>query len=229
MVTARLALVILAASAALGSAIVTPARAQSVAPAPSPSVDDIANGIEAFYRGAKTFKAAFKQVYGYGAQGSSKTKDGTGIVFVEKPGKASWRYANNGNRIVSDGTRVRAYLQKEKQMYDSPVAESWFSAALAFVGSAGNLRQSFTLTRPPSAQHNFAGFILLAEPRQPTPAFAKMALYVDSATYQVRRVLMVDAQGNKHRIDFTQAELNVASPPGEFVFTPPQGTLIIRR
>ena len=207
--------------------MVAPARAQSVAPAPSPSADDIANGIEAFYRGVNTSKATFKQVYA--AQGSSKTKDGTGIVFVEKPGKASWRYTNNGNRIVSDGTRVRAYQQREKQMYDSPVEDSPFSAALAFVASGGNLRQSFTFTRPPSAPYNFTGFILLAEPRQPRPAYAKMALYVDPATYQVLRVLIVDAQGNKHRIDFTQVDLNVASPPGEFVFTPSQGILIIRR
>ena len=223
--TARLALVILAVSAALGSAMVAPARAQSAA-SPSASANDIAKGIEAFYSGVKSFKAAFKHVY---AQGSPKTKDASGIVFVEKPGKASWRYANNGNRIVSDGTRVRAYQQREKQMYDAPVAESSFSAALAFVGGSGNLRQAFKLTRPPSAQHNFTGFILLAEPRQPTPAYAKMALYIDPATYQVRRVLMVDAQGNKNRIDFTQVELNVAPPPGEFVFTPPKGTLIIQR
>jgi len=53
-------------------------------------------------------------------------------------------------------------------------------------------------------------------------------LFVDAATYQVRRVLLLDAQGNKNRFDFSGTEVNLKTPPGEFAFTPPKGTQVVR-
>ena len=45
---------------------------------------------------------------------------------------------------------------------------------------------------------------------------------------QARRVLLLDAQGNRNRFDFSNTEVNKAPPPGEFVFVPPKGTQVIR-
>ena len=39
-------------------------------------------------------------------------------------------------------------------------------------------------------------------PKEATPAYQKILLYVDANTYQVRRVLLLDAQGNRNRFDF---------------------------
>jgi outer membrane lipoprotein carrier protein len=51
---------------------------------------------------------------------------------------------------------------------------------------------------------------------------------VDGATYQVRRVLLIDAQGNKNRFDFSGTQVNLPPPNGEFVFSPPAGTQVVR-
>jgi len=40
----------------------------------------------------------------------------------------------------------------------------------------------------------------------------------------MRRVLIVDAQGNKNRFDFEGAAQPAAVDPAEFTFTPPPGT-----
>jgi outer membrane lipoprotein carrier protein len=53
-------------------------------------------------------------------------------------------------------------------------------------------------------------------------------LYIDAATYQVRRVMLLDAQRNRNRFDFVTPEVNVKPPAGEFAFTPPAGTQVIR-
>ena len=141
----------------------------------------------------------------------------------------SWRYNNNGNRIVSDGKIIRVYEKENQQMYEQPLDKSPYPAALAFLVGTGNLNQSFKLSKTdPTAAKFEGGLVLFGEPRDATPAYQKMVLYVDAATYQVRRVLLLDAQGNKNRFDFTSTEVNKLPPPGEFLFTPPKGTQVVR-
>jgi outer membrane lipoprotein carrier protein len=65
-------------------------------------------------------------------------------------------------------------------------------------------------------------------PKAPTPAYQKMLLYVDGSTYQVRRVLLLDAQGNRNRFDFITPSVNQKVPAGEFQFKPPPGTQVIK-
>ena len=70
--------------------------------------------------------------------------------------------------------------------------------------------------------------MLIAIPREPTPAFQKMLLYVDGKTFQVRRVLLIDAQKNKNVFDFSEPVVNLPVPPSEFQFTAPPGTQVIK-
>ncbi|HEV8547861.1 MAG TPA: outer membrane lipoprotein carrier protein LolA [Polyangiaceae bacterium] len=222
-----------AATTALGPSALAgptgaPAPAAPAAPgAPVLNAEQIADRIQAFYDKTRTFKAAFKQVYTAKAYG--KTKEGLGTVILEKPGKMSWRYSNNGNRIVSDGKIIRVYEKENQQMYEQPLDKSPYPAALAFLVGTGSLKQSFKLSKlDPKAMNFEGGFVLAGEPREATPAYQKMLLYVDAATFQVRRVLLLDAQGNKNRFDFTGTEVNLKAPPGEFSFIPPKGTQVVR-
>ena len=69
---------------------------------------------------------------------------------------------------------------------------------------------------------------LLAEPRQRSLAYERLVFYVDARTYEVSRVLLMDAAGNRNRFDFGQSKANPRVPPDEFTFNPPPGTRIIR-
>jgi outer membrane lipoprotein carrier protein len=55
-----------------------------------------------------------------------------------------------------------------------------------------------------------------------------MLLFVDGKTDQVRRVILIDAQGNRNRFDFSNPVVNKKPPPDEFKFTPPKGTKVIK-
>src|SRR6187399_572631 len=105
--TRRFFVTTLLLAAASGSVGTVAADSAKPAPAPAPAkpaapsaADRIADRVQAFYDKTKTFKAAFKQVYT--AKAYNKTKEANGSVIFQKPGKMSWRYDNNGNRIVSD-------------------------------------------------------------------------------------------------------------------------------
>ena len=199
----------------------------SAAPA-TPSADAIAARVQAFYDQTKTFQAAFKQEYFIRMHDQHRTSEGR--VAFEKPGKMSWKYDQpNGNRVVSDGRTLKVYDRENQQMFEQPVDKSQYPAALAFLMGQGELTRSFSLRLLDPATVKFeGGWVLEGTPKDATPAYQKVLLYVDAATSQVRRVLILDAQGNRNRFDFNNPLVNTPVPSAEFNFTPPEGTQIVR-
>lgn len=227
------------ASPPAGAAAATPGAAASAAAAagaspvateaglPDLSSDVIAQRVQAFYDGAKTFQATFSQRYTIFAY--NKKKESQGRVAFVKPGKMSWRYTNNGNRVVSDGRLLKVYDADNKQSYEQEVGKSAYPAALSFLLGEGKLTASFAIKKLSAETVDFkGGYVLLAIPREPTPAYQKMLLYVDGKTFQVRRVLLIDAQKNKNVFDFSEPVVNLPVPSGEFQFTAPAGTQVIK-
>ena len=191
------------------------------------TADEIAERVQGFYDRSRTFRAGFKQTYRVKAY--DKTIRSEGSVVFEKPGKMSWRYTNNGNRVVSDGKLVKVYEKENHQMYEQPLDKSQYPAALSFLVGGGNLKQSFKFTKRDSKEMNFeGGYVIVGEPLESSPSYQSIVLYVDAGTYQVRRVLLLDAQGNRNRFDFLNPEINNKAPEGEFKFTPPVRTQVIR-
>lgn len=196
--------------------------------ADGPTADDVGGRVQAFYDSTKTFKATFTQTYTIKVQNVKKVSSGK--VTFEKPGKMSWVYdAPNNNRVVSDGTTIKVYEKENEQMFETPVKGSQYPAALAFLMGQGKLTKDFSLRLLDPAQMKFeGGFVIEATPKDATPAYQKVLLYVDAQTSQVRRALILDAQGNRNRFDFDKPIVNQPAAKGEFDFVPPPGTKIIR-
>ena len=72
------------------------------------------------------------------------------------------------------------------------------------------------------------GHVMMGVPKAPTPAYQKVFFYVDAKTFQVRRVLLLDAQRNRNRFDFVTPIVNKTVDKAEFNFNPPAGTRIIK-
>jgi outer membrane lipoprotein carrier protein len=194
---------------------------------PDLSSDVIAERVQRFYDGAKTFQAQFSQRYTIFAY--NKKKESQGRVAFVKPGKMSWRYTNNGNRVVSDGRLLKVYEADNKQLYEQQVGKSAYPAALSFLLGEGKLTASFAIKKLSAETVDFkGGYVLLAIPREATPAYQKMLLFVDGKTFQVRRVLLIDAQKNKNVFDFSEPVVNLPVPASEFQFATPPGTQVIK-
>ena len=192
------------------------------------TAEQIGARVQAFYDATRTFKANFTQTYTIKVQDVRKVS--TGKVTFEKPGKMSWTYdAPNGNRVVSDGLTIKVYEKENEQMFETPVKNSQYPAALAFLMGTGNLTKDFSFRTLDATQMKFeGGWVLEGTPKEATPAYQKIILYVDQATNQVRRVLILDAQGNKNRFEFNSAVANQAAEKKEFEFTPPAGTKTVK-
>src|SRR5262245_24509481 len=222
---AALPLLLLAFGApALGVTLTAPA----ILVAAPPTAEEPGARRQKSYAAPKTLRATLKQTYTIKVQNVQKVS--TGKVSFEKPGKMSFKYdAPNGNRVVSDGNTIKVYEKENEQMYEMSVAKSQYPAALSFLMGKGNLTKDFTMRLLDPAQMKFeGGYVLEGTPKEATPAYQKMLLYVDAQTNQVRRALILDAQGNRNRFDFEAPAVNEPVQKGEFDFVPPPGTKVIK-
>jgi outer membrane lipoprotein carrier protein len=211
------------------------AAADPPPPSPaSPAVQPVVDKVQVFYDKAQTFQSDFRQEFLVKAY--NQTKSSHGHVAFSKPGKMSWAYDDPpGNRIVSDGNLLRVYEAANKQMYETTVSlNSPYPAAVSFLTGQGKLSDSFNFvlvdgdTGQKGTQLNFpGGYVLIGTPKSVTPSYQKVLFFVDKATSQVRRVLIVDAQGNLNKFTFENPRVNDPIDPSQFTFTPPPGTNIV--
>ncbi|WP_437740801.1 outer membrane lipoprotein carrier protein LolA [Sorangium sp. So ce1504] len=199
----------------------------AVPPAEAGSADAVAAEVDAIFVGKKTYFARFKQEHTQKVSGAVKKQ--SGALSVQKPDRISFRYdPPNQNRIVSDGVSLKVYVAEDRQMFVTPVQNSEYPGALSFLMGHG-LRPSFTFTFNEKAKFE-GGPVLVGKPRAPTPHYEFVMFYIDKALLAkkdpgvVRRVLIVDAQGNRNRFDFENASQPASIDPAEFQFTAPPGT-----
>jgi outer membrane lipoprotein-sorting protein len=225
------------ATAALPSTVSTagppPVRVDGpkLAPAKPGTADFVAEEVDAIFKPIGRFRAGFKQRYT--AKIAGTTKNSSGTVAVERPGKLSFRYQDpNKNRVVSDGVTLKIYEQDNQQMFVRTVAGTEYPGALAFILGKG-LRDNFTFSFNQKTKWE-GGPVLVGEPRVPNPGYTKVLFYIDEALLRkgdpgcVRRVLVIDAQGNRNQFDFVAVERPASLPAGEFVFEPPPGTTLVK-
>jgi outer membrane lipoprotein carrier protein len=196
------------------------ARVPEFARSPIPGAR-IAESLRAAYERVNTFRAAFRQSYA-GGRGI------TGWVIFRRPGQFAFRY-ENGNRVVSNGELVKVYDKKNNRMFEQLVEASQYPAVLSFLLRQASLEQWFELSELDPTRFSFqGGLVLQARPREASRAYRKMLLYIDGATYEVRRVLLLDEQGNRNRFDFSRVRVNHPIHAREFVLVPASGLAVIR-
>jgi outer membrane lipoprotein carrier protein len=223
-----------APAAASATASAAPSASAAAAPtaAPAPgSADAVALAIDPIFLGKNTFAARFKQENVLKASGV--TKKSTGNFFFERPNKISFRYdAPSKTRVVSDGKELKIYDGENSQMFVQPVEKTEYPGALAFLMGKG-LAPSFDFSFNDKAKFD-GGPVLLGKPKTPSTYYETVLFYVDKALLEkkdpgtIRRVLLVDAQGNKNRFDFESCTQPEKIDPKEFVFEAPAGTNIIK-
>jgi outer membrane lipoprotein carrier protein len=209
-----------------------PASADPAAPAATcagaPDVTKALVDVQSFYDKSTTFRSDFQQKFWVKAYNTEKSS--RGHVTFAKPGKMDWVYDDpHDNRVVSDGSVIRVFDAAAKQMFEQPIDKSQYPAALSFLTGTGKLTDAFDFELVCGDQMKFpGGYVLVGTPKQATPAYTKVLFYVDTATSQVRRVMVIDGQGNRNRFDFLTPQVNQPVPAAQFKFTPPPGTSIVR-
>jgi outer membrane lipoprotein-sorting protein len=215
-----------AAPSASASAAPSASAAAEIGPAAEGSADAIAQKADDVFAPKKTFSSKFTQRLESKVTGQKKESKGT--LYIERPSKISFHYdPPNQNRMVSDGTTFKAYVAEDKQMFTSKVGTSAYAGGLAFL--MGGLRKTMTFSFNTKADYK-DGWVLIGKPREPNPSYELVMFYVNKEKLEkgaadcIERIVIVDAQGNKNRFDFTDASFPASIDSKEWDFTPPAGT-----
>lgn len=102
----------------------------------------------------------------------------------------------------SDGT-VKFVKPGTNQNYS---AQAQVPAALSFLTGAGHFSSSFHFAFAPSIPFP-GGYVLIGDPVAPTPQMTKALFWVDAQTSQVRRITLIDGQGNRNQFDFSNVKV----------------------
>ena len=191
----------------------------------------VALTVQAFYDQTKSVEAEFHQTYYTRLYDKYDRSQGT--VKFQKPGKMRWDYAApNGKIIVSDGKQLLIYEPGEGkepgQVFERALGVSELPQALSFLTGGGKLMDEFTFRLLDAKQQGFsAGHVLELLPRAKSPHYERLLFYVDSDASRaglVHRVLIVDASGNRNRLDFKVPRFNRPIDAKVFTWQPPKGT-----
>ncbi len=232
---ARLAILLsVAATASFGA--VAMGRAQAPAPASAPvDAAGVASLVQSFYDRTTTFEADFHQTQ-Y-TKLYDRTERARGRVVFKKPGRMRWDYAApNGQVFVSDGQRLSIYQPPDEgeqggQLIERAIDEDQLPQAFAFLIGTGRLDRDFHLRLLDARRQGFpAGHVLELRPKVASPHYEKVLFFVQVVEQGgrragvIKRVLVIDAAGNRNRFDFDNLRFNVDVPDSRFRFTPPRGT-----
>ncbi len=211
------------ASTAPAASPSAPATTPPEVTASDPAADALAQRVDAFYMPLNSLIVRFEQEF-Y-VQSTGMNKKSSGVMKFQRPGKMSWRYdPPNGNLVVCDGKTVWVYEADGNQYTQQPFQASEYAGALGFLSGEG-IRKYFTF-RFHDVPNFPGGKVLLGTPRTPNAGYDLVLFYVDLATANIRRVVIIDAQRNRNRFDLESLS-EAPIDPREFVWSPPPGATLI--
>lgn len=191
----------------------------------------VAASVQAFYDQTRDVSARFHQTYVHKLY--QRTDRSKGRVVFKKPGRMRWDYDTpNGKVIVTDADRLLVYEPGESgekgQVIEQPLSTAQLPAAMGFLMGTGRLEADFTFRLLDAHREGFtSGHVLELRPKVPSPHYDRILFYVESRPEVrglVRRLLIVDAEGNRNRFDFTELAFNANVGDSTFRWQPPAGT-----
>src|SRR6516165_8128265 len=197
----------------------------STAPPPmTPEVRSLVERMQAFYEKTTDFTADFRQDYAYKTFGRTVTS--TGTVAFQKPAKMRWEYLTPSKRtFVLSGDRIYALDPEAQTLTKAALPTSQLSASVTFLWGKGKLSDEFDISRTECKE--CLGTLLTLVPKKPDLRFREVQLDIDPKTAQVRRSIVIDPDGSRNTITFSNLKTNVSLPKETFQLTPPPGTQII--
>jgi outer membrane lipoprotein-sorting protein len=113
-----------------------------------------------------------------------------GVVTYQKPSKANFAYTQPpGNRVLVNGQQILVTTASTNQTQTFTTNQMQMPAVLSFLSGQGQFASSFNFSFANVPYPG--GYVLLGTPTSPSPYYTSVLFFVDSATSQITRVLVL--------------------------------------
>ncbi len=205
---------------------VTALAALGVAPPASAgdALDAYVRRVESSYRGVKSWKADFVQVYRAG----DRERRESGTVVLARGGKMRWEYHQPESKLfLADGKFTELYVPGEKQLQRSSEKNSEdYRAPFALLLTRVNLHRVFGKIEDAGSVTDQGERVLRCYPKHPDEGYDEVEVELTPAL-DVRQLVIRYPDHSVMEFTFERIERNVATPPSLFTLVPPAGTEVI--
>jgi outer membrane lipoprotein carrier protein len=212
-----------ALAVALAVALSVPLRAEPAVP----DAAELTRRVQAFYEATKDYTAEVSQAYTFHAM--RRTMRATGLMQLKKPGLMRWEVTSPApKQFVIDGKSLYIHdLEDNEVMVKRDFSADSLSSAVSFLWGRGQLSKEFDISSV--ARPEYGQRVLQLVPKRPHAGLAKLFFAVDAETGRVVTSVVVDAEGNENRLDFSKPKTNSGLDDARFKFTVPKGAKVLER
>jgi len=177
--------------------------------------------LKAFIDGAKSGKAAFRQVVA--AKGQRSGREASGTFTFLRPGKFRWAYEQPYEQlIVGDGAKLWIYDRDLNQVMVRKLDLALGQSPAALLAGEDALERDFELA---DAGKGDGLEFVTAKPRSADASFERVRIgFKDNLP---RAMELIDRFGNVTVLSFSAFERNPALDRVQFSFVPPQGADVV--
>jgi outer membrane lipoprotein carrier protein len=181
-------------------AFICVAQSGSAGAASSPTLGDILERTESYYKRLHAFTSYFRQ-WTTSSAASAMTTEASGKLYYQKPRQMRWEYElPEPQSFVANQRLAWLYEPNEKQItlfdatrfFASPLAQAFFDGMV-------ELKKNFEVNLE-SKQSNKAVAVLKLVPKQEDPNIKELFLWIEMETYRITSIESRDALGNINRI-----------------------------
>ena len=197
-------------------------QARPAQPAASPDARAVLASIRKAYSSSPSVSCTFVQTYA--PAGFAETGPETGRLTLQAPDRVRFDYDGPEGKVFTfDGKAGRQYVAADRQLVVRTLRpEERARLPLVFLESAEALLARYAARAVPTD----TGLVeLTLTPR--TGADPKSITLLAAAAGDVKRLILVDAAGNRTAFTFTQKMSGPKRPDSDFALAPPAGTKIL--
>lgn len=197
--------------------------AQTMSTAP-----ELAQAVQRKYDTVRDFSADFVHTYRGGVLRRQLSEKGR--VFIKKPGRMRWEYSAPDEKLfVSDSMKIYSYVPADKQVVVMSMPDQTTATTpVLFLAGRGNINRDFSAELAPlpdGLPKDLRALKLTPKGRQPD--FEWLVIGVDPATFGLRGLVFVDAQGGTSTFSFANLKENVGLADKTFDFRIPRGVNVV--
>jgi outer membrane lipoprotein carrier protein len=199
----------------------------SALPFEGSAVEAAVAGLQQRYSKVETLSADFRQNY----HGPGIEQSESGRVYMKRPGLMRWEYQQPETRLfVADGRETWLYTPADRQVsVRAFTSEELRNTPLQLLLGQSQILKSFIAAFERLTPPKYKGSSLLRlTPRDAQPEYAAIVVEFDTASYDLRRIIIHESSGNTSEFLLTNLAANIKLDKKLFEFKAPKNVELIR-